>query len=57
MDGEIDVVVCDGFVGNVVLKLTEGVAKTLLGMLQKDPFCRISLPSSAIWASRAVWVS
>lgn len=35
MDGEVDVVVCDGFVGNVVLKLTEGVAKTLLGMLKK----------------------
>lgn len=35
MDGEIDVVVCDGFVGNVVLKLTEGVAKTLLGMLKQ----------------------
>ena len=33
-DGDIDVVVCDGFVGNVVLKLTEGVAKTLLGMLK-----------------------
>lgn len=37
MAGEIDVAVCDGFVGNVVLKLTEGVAKTLLGML-KDVF-------------------
>lgn len=35
MDGEADVVVCDGFVGNVVLKLTEGVAKTLLSMLKK----------------------
>ena len=35
LDGEVDVVVCDGFVGNVVLKLTEGVAKTLLGMLKK----------------------
>ena len=35
MDGEIDVVVCDGFVGNVVLKLTEGVAKMLLGMLKQ----------------------
>ena len=34
MDGDVDVVVCDGFVGNVVLKLTEGVAKTLLGMLK-----------------------
>lgn len=37
MAGEVDVVVCDGFVGNVVLKLTEGVAGTLLGML-KDIF-------------------
>ena len=35
--GTVDVVVCDGFVGNVVLKLTEGVAGTLLGML-KDIF-------------------
>ncbi|MCI6622456.1 MAG: phosphate acyltransferase PlsX, partial [Subdoligranulum sp.] len=34
MNGDVDVVVCDGFVGNVVLKLTEGVAKTLLGMLK-----------------------
>ena len=33
----MDVIVCDGFVGNVVLKLTEGVAGTLLGML-KDIF-------------------
>lgn len=32
-----DVVVCDGFTGNVVLKLTEGVAKMFLGML-KDIF-------------------
>lgn len=35
MDSEMDVVVCDGFVGNVVLKLSEGVAKTLIGMLKK----------------------
>lgn len=35
MAGEVDVIVCDGFVGNVVLKLTEGVATTLLGMLKK----------------------
>ena len=37
MAGEVGVIVCDGFVGNVVLKLTEGVAGTLLGML-KDIF-------------------
>ncbi len=32
--GGADVVVCDGFVGNVVLKLSEGLAETLLGMLR-----------------------
>ena len=32
--GECDVAVCDGFTGNVILKLTEGVAKMLLGMLK-----------------------
>ena len=35
MDGEVDVVVCDGFTGNVILKLTEGVARMLLGMLKE----------------------
>ncbi|GAC1394735.1 MAG: phosphate acyltransferase PlsX [Ktedonobacteraceae bacterium] len=29
-----DVVVCDGFVGNVVLKLSEGLAETLLGLIR-----------------------
>ena len=32
--GGCDVAVCDGFTGNVILKLTEGVAKMLLGMLK-----------------------
>jgi glycerol-3-phosphate acyltransferase PlsX len=32
--GGADVVVCDGFVGNVVLKLSEGMAETLLGLLR-----------------------
>lgn len=35
--GEVDVVVCDGFVGNVALKITEGVAK-MIGRLLKDAF-------------------
>ena len=33
--GGCDVAVCDGFTGNVILKLTEGVAKMLLGMLKE----------------------
>src|SRR5437660_2407089 len=32
--GGADVVVCDGFVGNVVLKLSEGLAETLMGLLR-----------------------
>ncbi len=33
--GEADVVVCDGFVGNVVLKEAEGLAQTILGMMRE----------------------
>jgi glycerol-3-phosphate acyltransferase PlsX len=33
--GPIDVVVCDGFTGNVLLKFYEAVAPMLLGMMQK----------------------
>jgi len=34
--GNFDVVVCDGFVGNVVLKFAEGLAKTILGLIQEE---------------------
>lgn len=37
--GDADVVVCDGFVGNVALKTTEGVAK-FIGKLLKEAFTR-----------------
>lgn len=30
-----DVIVCDGFVGNVILKLTEGVAISILGLVKQ----------------------
>ncbi len=33
--GECDVIVCDGFVGNVILKLTEGLAWNILKRVQK----------------------
>lgn len=32
--GEVDVIVCDGFTGNIILKLTEGLAKALMGQLK-----------------------
>lgn len=34
--GSVDVVVCDGFVGNVVLKLSEGLSETLLGLIRAE---------------------
>jgi glycerol-3-phosphate acyltransferase PlsX len=34
--GEVDVVVTDGFTGNVVLKCVEGAAETMLGMVREE---------------------
>lgn len=34
--GEADVVVCDGFVGNTILKFAEGMSKTLVGMIKSE---------------------
>jgi glycerol-3-phosphate acyltransferase PlsX len=34
--GDVDVAVCDGFVGNVVLKLTEGLAMALFAMMKGE---------------------
>lgn len=33
--GEVDVVVCDGFVGNVVVKMSEGLASSLMRILRR----------------------
>ncbi|NOY39194.1 MAG: phosphate acyltransferase PlsX [Nitrospirae bacterium] len=34
--GNVDVVVCDGFIGNVVLKVSEGLAETIMKMLKQE---------------------
>jgi glycerol-3-phosphate acyltransferase PlsX len=34
--GEVDVVVCDGFVGNVVLKVSEGLSEAISDMLKGE---------------------
>lgn len=36
LSGQYDVLVCDGFAGNVVLKYTEGLASVLVGMLKTE---------------------
>ncbi len=35
LDGEADVVICDGFTGNIVLKLTEGIISHLMGWIHE----------------------
>ena len=34
--GDTDVIVCDGFVGNIVLKMAEGLAKTMIRMIKRE---------------------
>jgi glycerol-3-phosphate acyltransferase PlsX len=34
--GEVDVVVCDGFVGNILLKTSEGVADTIVTLIKEE---------------------
>lgn len=40
LSGRYDLVVCDGFSGNVLVKTTEGTALELLGKLKKDIYSR-----------------
>ena len=40
--GKVQVVVCDGFIGNIILKFAEGFAKTVLSLLNER--ARSSLP-------------
>lgn len=40
--GNVDVIVCDGFIGNVALKISEGVAEHISGMLKKAIKSRLS---------------
>jgi glycerol-3-phosphate acyltransferase PlsX len=35
-DGDVDVIVCDGFIGNVALKVSEGAASFILGTLKLE---------------------
>ena len=52
--GEVDLVVCDGFVGNVALKASEGLAKLMLITL-KDAFRQTWWRAILGWLMRPVW--
>ena len=36
LDGKADIVICDGFTGNIVLKLSEGIISHLMGWIQEQ---------------------
>jgi len=50
-NGRVDVVVCDGFVGNIVLKFAEGMAKAIMEMI------RDAYKSSGPLAKLGGWLS
>lgn len=51
--GDVDVVVCDGFAGNVALKTSEGVAK-LVRQFMKEEFTRNALTKLSAIAAKPV---
>lgn len=51
--GKVDVVVCDGFVGNVALKTSEGVAR-MVAHYMKQEFTRNALTKFAAWVATPV---
>ena len=51
--GNTDLIVCDGFVGNVALKASEGVAQMIMGAV-KEEFTRSSLTKVAALVAKPV---
>jgi glycerol-3-phosphate acyltransferase PlsX len=52
-DGKVDVVVCDGFVGNVVLKTTESTARALSGWIREAITSRLLYKLGALLCAGA----
>ncbi|PIQ32746.1 MAG: phosphate acyltransferase [Zetaproteobacteria bacterium CG_4_9_14_3_um_filter_49_83] len=53
-NGNVDVVVCDGFVGNVALKSVEGVAKLILSTVKKELSSSVVAKMGALMARNAL---
>jgi glycerol-3-phosphate acyltransferase PlsX len=51
--GDADVVVCDGFVGNIALKIAEGLAETMTKMLKREISERVSGKIGALFLKAA----
>lgn len=53
MGGDADVVVCDGFDGNIVLKCTEGTASAITSMLKSELMSSFTTKIGALLAKKA----
>lgn len=51
--GDVDVVVCDGFTGNVALKISEGVISALMYLLKKEIKSHLTTKFGAIFIKKA----
>jgi glycerol-3-phosphate acyltransferase PlsX len=51
--GEADVVVCDGFVGNITLKVSEGLAETIGKIMKKEIVQQVSGKIGALFFKKA----
>src|SRR4029079_14988069 len=51
--GDVDVIVCDGFTGNVALKLSEGLYEAFASMLKQELQKTLSAKVGAIFAQKA----
>lgn len=54
LSGNYDVLVCDGFVGNVLLKGVEGVASMAMGMLKESIMSSTSAKIGALFMKKAL---
>lgn len=52
LSGKVDLVVCDGFSGNVMIKTMEGTALELLGKVKKDIYSRTIYKLGALLQTR-----
>jgi glycerol-3-phosphate acyltransferase PlsX len=51
--GEVEIIVCDGFVGNVALKLSEGMARAMTSVLKTELMDSLSGRASLLFGRRS----
>jgi glycerol-3-phosphate acyltransferase PlsX len=52
--GDADVIVCDGFTGNVALKTSEGLVEMIEGLLEEDLSSTLTMRMGSLLARRAL---